>query len=297
MVGHTGIFAVLAGLVAILPATARAGCEQPTRSGDLIRALGEAQAAFATMDGGAFQAASDRAATALSCLGEPVTASVAAAWHRQTAFSAWLRDDVVATRASFRAALTLQPDWRLPEDVAPPNNPLAKLYAEAATLGPGPAQPAWVDAGEGLLVDGSLASALPLERPAIVQVVSAEGVILLSTALLPEQAPPPEIHLGTPPPELESTSTLSAGPASTPAVDPLQRGPGRALAAAAGGTLLLSGGMYLWSGISHARYVAPDLVPDDDLRALVRANHVQVWTAAGLAAVSLGLGVGAVVSW
>jgi len=296
MVGPTPILG-LALLLAALPGAARAACAQPTRSGDLIRPLGEAQAAFATMDGGAFEDAGARAATALGCLGEPITPPVAAAWHRQTAFSAWLRDDVDATRSSFRAALTLQPDWRLPEDVAPPNNPLARIYAEAGALGPGPEQPAWVEAGRGLLVDGALAGALPLERPAIVQVVSAEGVVLLSQDLLPGQAPPPEIHLGAPPPELASSATMAGRTDLGATMEPAPRGPGRALAVGAGGALALAGGMYLWSGVTHARYVGQGLVPDDDLDALVRANHAQVWSAAGLALVSLGLGVGAVVSW
>jgi hypothetical protein len=296
MVGFRPIFA-LATLLVVLPGAARAACPRPTRSGDLIRPLGEAQAAFATMDGGAFADADRRAADALTCLGEPITAAVAASWHRQAAFSAWLRDDVDGTRSSFRAALALQPDWRLPEDVAPPDNPLSRLYLEAGALGPGPDRPVWVDRGRALLVDGSLASALPQERPAIVQVVSAEGVVLRTLCLSPDQAPPPEVHLGAPPPELESTLTFNAGQEDPPLVEPGARRPGRALALGAAGALLLSGGMYAWSGITHARYVGEGLVPDDDLDALVRANHVQVWTAAGLAAASLGLGVGAAVSW
>ncbi len=286
-----GALVVCVGVLFGAPAQALAACASPTRSGDLMRPLSEGQAAFSAMDGAAFQAADATAIAALRCLGEPITAQGAAAWHRHVGLSAWLVDDVAGTRAAFRSALTLQPAWRLPEEVAPPNNPLARLYDEAATLGAGPDDPIWAETGLQVLIDGGIADALPRERPVVLQLLSADGQVLETRSLAPGDALPPQVHRGPAP-----TPTVAIPPATETAAAE-RAAPRRGLLVGAGASALVAGGLYGWSAITHARYTTPGLADDAALDGLVTANHAQVWTAGGMGLLALGLGVGAVVTW
>ncbi len=280
----TRALALTVGLCLGLSGVARAACEQPARMGDLLRPLSDAQSAFATMNGPAFAEADRQAREALGCLSEPITAAGAAAWHRHAGLGAWLVDDVDTARQDFRSALQIQPRWTLPEDVAPPNNPLSRLYEEAGTLGPGHADPVWVE-GAQVLVDGAVVELLPRERPVVLQILSEDGRVLETVWLRPGEEPPPQVRQGERP----------AVPIERLAAKESFAGPRLAVGAGVAG--LAAGGLYTWSAVSHARYVTPGLAPDSELDDLVRANHLAVYGAGGLTALALGLGVGAVVAW
>lgn len=289
---RTGWIAVAALGASLVSGGARAECPAPTRSGDLIRPLNEGQAAFSAMDGDTFARATEAASAALRCLGEPVSASVAASWHRHQGLLAFLADDAAGARAAFRAALSLQPGWRLPEDVAPPGNPLFVLYEEARGLGPGASEPAYAEGGLDLLVDGALSSDLPLERPAIVQVLSPDGQVLQTSYVRPGEPLPTLARRGPPPASAPRVVT------SAPTLpDPDKRRPPVALLAGSGAALLASGIVYTWSGFTRIRYITPGAAEDDELDGLVTQNHALFWTAGGLALTSVGLGVGAAVAW
>ena len=116
-------------LVAGLGPAARAAC--PATSGDLAVALGRADDAWVAMDLDGFNRAAEEARETLSCLSLPVTPADAAAFHRMEALAAWVRKDRDATVAAFRAVVEVQPDYAIPETVAPPGNPLHAAFEEA----------------------------------------------------------------------------------------------------------------------------------------------------------------------
>lgn len=279
----------LAGLPSAL-----AAC--PSRSADLVRPINEAQAAFASMDGEAMNRASSAAETALACLSEPISPATAAAVHRHEALIAFLHDDPARARAAFRSALALQPSYRLPEDIAPPGNPLAALYDEARALGPGPEEPAWPEAGTTLLVDGATATAVPSDRPVILQILSGDGAVLSTSYLRVGANFPPGLASSPPVP---GVATVTQRPISeAPPPPPPQPRAGPVLVGAAG-SLVGAGALFAVSAITERRYKEEGAVPDGDLDGLVQLNHGVTLAAGGLGAVGLGLGVVGVVrlSW
>jgi hypothetical protein len=66
-------------LALLFPAHA---CEAPTRTSDVLEATGRAEVAYTAMDATAFEAALAEAREDLGCLGEPLTADGASAYHR-----------------------------------------------------------------------------------------------------------------------------------------------------------------------------------------------------------------------
>lgn len=280
-----------------LPVRAAAACAARTHISDLQRPINEAQAAFASMDSGGFDRASLAGATALGCLAEPISTTMAAAWHRHEGLSAYLTDDLARARSAFRAARTLQPAWSLPEDIAPPGNPLALLYDEASALGPGPEEPVWVQPGLTLLVDGAISTSLPAERPAIVQVLAADGQVLHTDYVRVGAPLPADLNAGPLPPLVGGTYKA---PPPAPEAQRLRRkdtdvrDTPTGLVVGAAGSLALSGVALGLSAVSHSRYLDPT-TPEDRLDGLVTRNHAQVLAAGGLAAVGLGLGITVVV--
>ena len=73
-------------LALMLPAPA---CETPTRTSDVLEATGRAEIAYTALDASAFDAALAEAREDLGCLGEPLTADGAAAYHRAEALGAF----------------------------------------------------------------------------------------------------------------------------------------------------------------------------------------------------------------
>lgn len=288
-----------AGLVFLLAlvwsAPAVAVC--PSRSADLQRPINEAQAAFASMDGRSFERASGVADEALSCLGEPISPASAASVHRHEALAAFVHDDPARARAAFRSALALQPSYRLPEDIAPAGNPLAKLYEEARALGPGPDEPIWPSPGTTMLVDGATASALPSDRPVIVQILSGDGAVLSTSYLRVGGALPAGLLTSAP---TSSVVVANSSISSVPGVSDLPpRKSARPLLIGAAGAAAGAAGLYALSAVTQARYKEEGAVPDASLDGLVTLNHRAVIAAGGLGAVGVGLGVVGVIrlSW
>lgn len=281
-------------LVALLALSgpARAGCEQATTSNDLVRALNAAQSSYASLDTDGFQRASAQADAALTCLGEAISPPVAAQFHRNDAIKAYIADDLARVRSAFRAALTLQPGWRMPEDVVPPGSPLAALYTEAQGLGPGPDEPVLVPKGLVLMVDGASAQRVPSERPTILQIAAPDGRISETIYLRVGEVLPPELRGLAPPPP--PPPILTDGGEEHPPPPPKKRA-WLPLAVSAGASGLLAGGCYALSASSYSRYTTPGVVDYEDLPGLKRLNHAEVLGSAGLGLAALGLGLGAVI--
>lgn len=281
-----------------LSGAARAACPEPTTANALMKALNAAQLAYASLDTDGFERASGDADAALGCLGEAISPPVAAQVHRNEAIKAYIADDPARVRSAFRAALTLQPGWRMPEDVLPPGSPLAALYGEAQVLGPGPEETINLPTGLVLVVDGAITQRVPSERPTILQIAAPDGRIS-GTWYLRVGAPLPDALRNAPPP-----LPVPPGPGPTVPGGPVDDGQEIAsdedhswvpLALGAGASGLLAGSSYLLSVRSHASYVSPGEVPYDELASLKRANHAEVLVAGGLGLATLGLGLGAVI--
>lgn len=270
----------------------------PSRSADLQRPINEAQAAFASMDGGGFSRASGVADEALACLSEPISPASAASVHRHEALVAFVRDDPARARAAFRSALALQPSYRLPEDIAPAGNPLARLYEEARALGPGPDEAIWPSPGTTMLVDGATAASLPSDRPVIVQILSGDGAVL-STSYLRVGGALPEGLMTSPPDPRLAVVPIPVPPGSGVSDTPPPPKPAKPLLIGAAGAAAGAAGLYALSAVTQQRYKQEGAVPDASLDRLVSLNHGAVLSAAGVCAVGVGLGVVGVIrlSW
>lgn len=266
-------------------------CVAPTRAEQLVGAVENAEAAYTRLDTERFRASAAYVRPILACLAELISPAAAAAVHRHLALSAYLADDLDAARASFRASLVIDPGTALPAELAPPGNPLAALYQEAARLGGGDLQQVYPEAGLRLWVDGAPTNTLPADRPAIVQLLGAGEQVRLTT-LHPAGAALPIGLSATPGRQASAPPALPLPSPPAPPQDKEPR-PGltRALFASAGASLLVAGGFYGWSAATRHQYTTPGQVSDEELPGLIRANHAAVIAAGGLGALGLGLGL------
>ena len=270
----------------------------PSRSGDLQRPLGEAQVAFSAMDGAGFDQANQEVQTALACLSEPISPGLAAAIHRQEGLQAWLADDVTRARSAFRSALILQPAYTFPEAVAPPGNPLLTLYEEARGQGGGLDEPAYPEGGQTLLVDGTIATTIPSERPVVVQMLTPAGQVSSTRYLRPGEPMPPGLALqptrltlpNTPP---DPTLPPRPPPSRPP---PPRAGPSRPLLLGGVASIGVAAGSYAWSAVSARRYSTPGLATEDELAGLLLQNHLAFGLAVGAGTAGVALSISAFVA-
>ena len=107
------------------PAFAEEIC--PSVSSDVAQAFTEAVSAIDNMDMGAFESARDRGREALGCLSGLIAPRDAAAHHRLEALDAFVRGEQEQATAAFRRANTLDPEFELPDSIAPVGHPLLSL--------------------------------------------------------------------------------------------------------------------------------------------------------------------------
>lgn len=251
-------------LVLLAAALARAadGCPLPRRAEELDAALAVVEGAWGE-DEAAFLDAVGRARGVLACVAEPVPPAVAARMHRAEGLAAFLGRDAEASARAFAAARALDPEYRFPETMVPPNNPLETTFgllpAGAATARvPAPA------GGRTLWFDGTATRARPEDRPTVFQVQDADGAVRTS-AWLPTDAPLPYRARGE---GLRLPLLIGAG------------------VAAAG-----AGALYALAADAHGDYEG-SASPDDADANRARVN-VLVGASAGAGAVAVGVGAGA----
>lgn len=255
-----------------------ADCPTATHTTDLVSALVRADSAFAAMDLDGFEQARGDALRALECLGDPVS-PVDAAWvHRVQALSYFVSDDAPSVRRAFQSSLAIQPGYRLAPTLAPPGNPLAQLYDEAAMLPPS-ATELLPSTGQAVLVDGVRAISRPTERPAVVQGLDASGAVEASTWLAAGAPLPTWIDLAAPPPVAKVKKPHKV---SVP------------LLVASGASLVTGGALYGYAWTSHSAWADPD-TPLDRLDGLRGQTNGALVASGVLTGVALGLGTAAVV--
>jgi len=179
--------ALLPALVVSAPLPGLAAC--PATPEIVSAELEQATAAFIAMDAATFAEARETARASLACLDRRAPPALAGAYHRMEALDAYLIRNFDGTRAAFRAALSADPDYALPPDLAPEGNRLGDLYAEARILSD-PEAVVEVPKGFTLVVDGREQAARPESRPAIYQGFATEPVPLWTDWLKPDAALP-----------------------------------------------------------------------------------------------------------
>ncbi len=168
--------------VLLLVASAFADCSASTA--DLTLTLEDAEAAFASLDIVAFRAATDRANADVRCLTEVAPRPMVARLHRLQGLRWWADGDLARARASFSAALAIEPAFSFPEALVPAGHPvLAEFEASAALADSTVAVPA--PAGAALWFDGRSQDARPEARATLAQLVADEGAVRASALLWP----------------------------------------------------------------------------------------------------------------
>ncbi|MBT5807750.1 hypothetical protein HOI18_00555 [Candidatus Uhrbacteria bacterium] len=113
----------------------------------------------------------------LPCLGEVMTTSAAASFHRAMAFQAFFLKDRLRVLKELRAARRLEPGYAFPSDVVREGHPFLVSYKEASGLSDGDLQPVYPPKDGQWFVDGVKEAMRPSDTPVIVQVVHADGKI------------------------------------------------------------------------------------------------------------------------
>ncbi|MDP2313552.1 MAG: hypothetical protein Q8P41_11650 [Pseudomonadota bacterium] len=276
---------------------AQAACPSRTTAADLASAVSAAEIAYVGMDLDAFRVAREQADAAIPCLVEILTPPDAAAWHRLAGLDAFVTQDTLRTLSAFRAAVSIQPAYKLPSTIAPEGNPLANVYAMAANQPMGAVAhlttPAWTLA----YVDGARAPARATQRQTLVQLATSDGEVLWSAVLLAD-APAPDWSAFQR--EAETTavvtaSTSTALPTAAPKATKKKHKPTLPIAIAAGGAAAASGVLYGLAASSRAEFDDPS-TSLDEVEGLAGTTNTLGYSAIGAGVVALGLGAVAIVT-
>ena len=251
---------------------AQAACPEPVAAQDLGRVISAGDAAFGALDAQAFRAADSEAARLLPCLDEALEPAQVAALHRLHALAAFLARDHAGAVSAFRSMLATAPDYRLSEELAPPNHPLRIDFQVAAGTVSGAGAPLRAPRQGWVQVDGQRAEQAPADRPWVFQHFSEDGQVL-GTSLVP---------VGGETPAYPSRSRGGSG-----ARVPLWITTG--VAAAASGTF------FLLAQSSEQAFWDPS-TPTGDLQGLRDQTNTFGWLSAGAGVVAAGAGAGAVLS-
>ncbi len=194
-------------ILASVPGALAVDC--PVDAAGLVRLVEASEVAFAALDGAALTASIQDIDAGMLCMSDVVPAALAARTHRAAGFASFVSGDRLGAKEAFTAARNLEPGYQIPAALLPARHPLRLLYAEADKLG-GPQAPLVGD----WVVDGIRSSLLPLDRPAVIQRLGADGSVLFSARSTSVRA---------------ATVVLSAAEAAIPAALPDRPEEGRAL--------------------------------------------------------------------
>lgn len=286
---------VAMALITALPAYA-GDCDENFSTDALDEQLDEAMLAFASLDEAGFLTASTTSAIMVPCLEEPVTPSLAAAYHRVHAVRFFVSGQQDESADSMRAAFGIDPDGKLSGRIAPEGGKLFRMQEEA--LGrPAVANGSLVvPDGLSMMVDGSDGNKVPKDAPHIVHLLEDgkmawSGVLAPGGSLPPEFAPEPEVA----PPEPEPVA-VGADPEPIADLDPIDRTPVRTPREGGGSPMMgLAVASGLGAGAAWSTAVLGRLsynkTPTAGKRALTNGAF---WTSVGLGGATVVFGGAAV---
>lgn len=258
-------------LLLLLISPALALCDGATNVSSISADVSAAQLAMAGLETDAFAAAVADARLALGCVTSPLNPLDAAAYHTLMGLDAFMGGKEDSAARSFQTVLAITPDFQLPALIAPAHGPLASIIDTARTL-PASAVEALPPFDGIVRVDGVTSLTRPKDRPCILQLVSAKGVVSNTYYLAPGEALP----RWAPPPT-----------AFQRVLPKLREKPNVPFAIAAGTTAAAAGTLYALGGTWHAQYLDPT-TPYEDLDGL----RAQSDTALG-ASIALGIAAAA----
>lgn len=286
-------------ILALVGAVALAAtCPEPTDTQALVTALNAADAAFAGMSLADFEASRARAVEILPCLDEALTAADAAQLHRVEAYGLFLAQDLEGSQASMVSMLRVQPSATLPTAVAPEGHPLYEVFAQAATVEP-VLQALTRPAGGALWVDGRRGEPMPVNEPAVLQLIADDGAVVWTQLVRPGDALP---EWEPAPPQV---ATGGEEPLPTLPTPEVVRRPWPLVGGAAA-SALLAGALYVGAGRAADDFDALVIGDGDenqrlqmrtDAEALQRQSNGLTVASGVTAGVALGLGAVAVVRW
>ncbi|MFZ5479316.1 MAG: hypothetical protein ACOZNI_21300 [Myxococcota bacterium] len=178
-------------LLALAASASAADCLALTHAADLAARLDAAEAAYVATEEEAFERALQEAALFLPCTAEPIPPELAARYHRFEGLRLFAAGDTAAATAALRAARVLDPRYRFPDEILPPNHTLRRAYdglelAEGATRRAIPPR-----GGAALYFDGVKSLDRPEERASVLQIVGDDGQAVTTRYLYPGQPLPP----------------------------------------------------------------------------------------------------------
>jgi hypothetical protein len=224
--------------------------------------------AFSAMDRTTFLQARDRAREAFPCLTELLTPADIAAYHRMEALHAFVAKDKGVATSLFAASVALQPNYVLPEGLAPDGSPLRTIWDDAherKTKAFTSIQPPEKMA---LYVDGKPQTRRATDRPVVLQVTSRSGEVRYTSPLT----------TGAPNPDW---ATIAAVQTDKPAFS-------MPLLAAGAGTVAVAGGLFGGAMATRAKYFDPE-TPFESLDGLRKGSNTLGYVAQGVGVVGLGL--------
>ena len=183
-------------------------CPQISTNADLNHKIEIAEDAYGNTDAAGFNTALDQLALDLPCLGEVLTSSSVAGYHRVQGFRLFLNRETDRAKESFAAAYAAGEAigiYEIPAHLVPAGHPIRKLY-EAA----GQQQVTYTDLpkpiSDTIIIDGTEASQRPNNRAALIQIQDSAGQITASRYLFSSDAVPSYPALAPPPTESTTAS-------------------------------------------------------------------------------------------
>lgn len=270
--------ACLVALALLLAAPgAEAACAAPLPESELQDSLDAAERALLNLDAETFTSTLDQVMLSVGCLAEPAEPAFVLRLHQLVGVRHFMAGDERLAAAAFAAARQTDPNAPLPTSLAPEGHAMRGLYALMPTDS-GAVEALTPPRQGSYRVNGAPGVTRSLENPALVQHLSAEGGVLWTAYLYPNNATP---------------WVEPAARAKAPDPTPSAPSAGRAPLIAAGTLALVSGGLYVGSQAARACF------NDDGCAGPTQDDVTQTWTlhralyvgAAAGGAASLALGV------
>ncbi len=158
----------------------------------LVQAAVDVEQAYLHLDGQTYDLSRDRLQRLLPCVDAPLSTAEVVTLHRAFSLTAYVEENLEASKRSMAALHTLQPDWSIPSDLLPREHPLWSIIQDAALV-----EPRTIDLSmmppNGWAVDGTrfprpedldergdlvAPLSLPGHRAFVLQVFGAEGEVV-----------------------------------------------------------------------------------------------------------------------
>ncbi len=257
-----------------------ADCAAPTRPADLQAALLDGEGAVVDLEEEAVGAAIATLDAKLRCLDQVLLPTDVAAIHRLHAYGAFVGAEIRSARAAFGAARAADLAWAIGDRLAPPGTPLRELF-NTASLDVN-TEAVTVPSGTSLYVDGVKTAERPLDRPAVLQLVSQDGTVRDSQWLTEDQALP----------DWSAYATAAAAAVTVPTAPERAERSGLPWWIAGGAALVAGAGVYAWAASDHAAYVDLESgMTEAELATLRGQANTKVAVSGGLGVVGIGLAV------